>query len=1432
MRHFGLQQCLAGCALVFAATSHATVYEINTTTDVAVTSQRVGTGGETAWELTVASQDGRCSLREAIYASNFQLPVDGCKAGTASNTIELLEAETYTLTAGELPVGGGKQVVFTPDPADSDADPVPSAPQDDKTLNAQISIVLALDSFETGEEKTLPSINAGGVSRIFSIVKDSVLAIENVGLADGAVAGDGGLILSSGTLALGERTSLSGGQAANGGAIYLDAGANLAFEQNTRFENNTASAKGAVIATSTMFDGGVLGYGFYMAGNSAGSGAVDAAQVYLAGDPDSTVSLALRNGTITNNTGGVINVASTDHSTLLRNMTVAFNDGVALTITETIFDVPADAVPTDQILHSVFIGNSDGVCAGNALDGSGNAEARLLFTITDDPVCPLPEEQTQGVPVTNNPNSAAPDVLLGLDRVPCAGNGAGGCEVIPATNLGGELPGFLPNPEPVAVAADPMAASLFDRGNPENVSTDLCESEDYRGESRGGAGGRCDVGAVEFLRAQAEPDEINLISGQSVSADVLANDLNDTSADCNRLKPVLVAENVCANVSDDACLEPAILARCLSVLVEPDLGSTSIEIDSEGYPRIRYTPESDFHGVDQLRYEVSKAAFFGGTDIGLNQSEIANLVAEPATGLTESKTIGAQGIGALILLLLIGFVRRFKTVFVVLLLSPCGLAMAADIEVDSLQDDLPAIKNDGRCTLREALENAGEAGSPDCAFGSKSEDRILLPAGTITLSGTLKIQGGSVVLEGKGANDVDMADDEDTLTRIEGDGFSRLFEVQAAQSNGYPSVSLRYLSLEGGVATGAGEQGNGAVIITGGSVIFDRVVVRNNRADGAGGVAYIRANAGNDKLLTFNRAYVTDNVSGAAGGVVSTTSQNGERFQIALIDSTFENNSAFTQGGVLDANVVFGSVSLANSTFFGNSAPYGAALDLSGLSVNASIINSTFLDNAPGNGIELGDAGTETVLSNSIVFNSGADCSTGTTLLKSSLFNVFSGLGCQAEDTAINGTTNDTSTGVSALSSTLNDEVGANNDYVPPYLPMSNAELVMPSVIIDAGNDDTLESGTSAPARCRTQDLRGVARTSGGACDRGAYEYQQITAGDDEGSNKTTPDRRVIVDVLDNDLASDGAEIEFLNVMDPSIFETMVFSIEGAVLVDNAGVLEVTGTGDLYTQDPAQPTRFTLNSSDPAVDQSFVDFVWRYYNESITGYDARCGEPLPQKFINANPDGFSDGDVVEDCVILFSPANNGFIPSSGDPAEDAVCEDPANADWEAPKLALLYSFTDNATPQQTSDQAAVTMTIRNQAPTIENQTKLNQPGTSIVFNVTVDDPDGDGSSIAWSTLRAKTLPSFAKRNDKGDVAGVGLLFNQPSLGQVTYIPQGNYNTFKDNFVLEVDDDCGGSSSPGTFAVIYPNDETSAGAGSIGWAMLGGLILLLRRRVAA
>lgn len=1416
MRHLGLRYCLAGCAMIFAASTHATTYEINSTEDAEVTVVVHGSGENAEWLVTTSLADGFCSLREAVVASNYQIEVDGCAAGTASNIIRLEEEETYLLTEGELVVGNGERIIITEDESTS-----PSTFTDTtEPLQAQIRFEMMLDAFEEPDGKVFPVISAAQQSRLFNIDPGGAMTLVNVVLEEGDASsddGNGGLITANGPIVINENVTFQRGRATNGGALYLKEGSGVAFLNGARFEDNVATGVGSVIATDDTFVSSVIGYSFYMAGNSAQGGA-DAALIHIDGDEDSRVGLELINGTMTDNTGGAINVVTDNYTAILSNMTIAFNDGVALTLAETAFDDPANAEVTDHILHTVMVGNDGGACAGAGLDGSANpdAAARLLFTITDDSSCPLPEEQTEGTPVTNDPNGATADVFLGEGRRACGHvdfggeqTGAGACPPMTAEALGGPYPGFLPNPEPSAViGGDPMAPSLFDRGFPENVaSVDQCETSDNRGNARGGAGGRCDIGSIEYLRAQAIADEIDLISGKSVLADVIANDLNDTTIDCARV-----------SAPDE----------CLTVVIQPERGSATVEVDGDGYPRIRYRPASRYQGVDQLRYEVHRDAFFGGTDIGTNQSEIANLVAEPASGLTESKSIGAQGGLMLLLLAVAGMIRRFPKLLPGLLLVAAAPAMAVDITVNSLRDDVVPIKNDGLCTLREALENASGAGSPDCAYGGQSEDRILLPAGEINLQSTLIIEGGSVVIEGKGVQDEDAGDEEETQTRILGNNTFRLFEAQAPQNSGQPGVTFRYLTLERGAATDNGQQNSGAggVIITGGSVIFDRVAILDNHADTVGGVAFVRTNAGNKKLISFNRAYVRGNTAGISGGVLSTTPLSKEVVEVAMVDSTFENNSAAVEGGVIDANIAAGQLAVSNSTYVSNSAPEGAAMDLSDMIINATIANSTFLNNAGGgNGIELGNADIRLQLGNSIYFGSGDACSTDTTdptPLYTSHYNAFSGAACAADTES----DNQSGVGTTALSSSLTAAEGSAVDYVPPYLAMSDAANDI--ILVDNGNDeDALQSGTAQPKSCRTTDLRGISRTSGDGCDIGAFEYQQITAGDDEATNRALPDRRAAIDILENDLASDGAEIVYLEELDPRVFKSGVFWFEHAEL-DNNDPPVYQGTGFMYEQDTDDPTLFVLDTAgtaSEAVNGASIQFVWLYYNENRTGYDLKCGDPISQDVIDANPDLLEDGDVADECIVLFTPANTEVF-------NEGVCQ--AEAD-EPVVTAFLYGFEDSEGQMvQAGEEATVEVTITDKAPILEGKSVVNKRGNKVVFKLSAYDPDDPDAEFDWSKyfIHVRTEPSFAKEDEYGSAIDKGLIIDQET-GTVTYLPDSNLSPFKDSFSLEVEDVlCDTTSTAATFTISYPSESASGGGGSAGALLLGAILLLLRRRFAA
>ncbi|KGD66429.1 polymorphic outer membrane protein [Alcanivorax nanhaiticus] len=1501
MRHLGLWQSLAGCSLLFAASSHATVYNINSTSDPEVIVEAVDNDASdpawdagTEWQVTYISgaKDGFCSLREAVLASNYRISIDGCAAGTGTDSIRLRENSTYLLEHGSLSVGSGQRIVYeyAPDPDDSDKEIIVGAEIEDQP--AQIAITIQLDAFEDALDKVRPIISASSNSRVFIVDEGGVLSLANVELIDGNAAGpdadsniadsNGGLIRAIGPVIVNSNVRLAGGEADNGGAVYMSEGSGMAFQTGGHFENNLAHQMGSVIATSDTFNGSIIGYDFYMANNQAGGG-VDAGVIYLAGGdpgadaiPEDTsvvppipavpavpavrIGLELGNGTITGNTGGVINVVSKNYTSALVNMTIAFNDGVALTLEETVFNDPADAEITDNILHTVMVGNSDGACAGPGLvDGTAvnaAAQARLLYTITDDDTnCPKPEDWELGINVTDEPNQAEEDVFLGEGRVACTIGikGAGACLPMSAEEIDGPYPGFLPNPLPAAVEANPLAIpgapSLFDRANPENVSTDLCESTDNRGKTRGGAGGRCDVGAVEFLRAQAQPEEVLLVSGQSVLADVVANDLNDTEIDCFRLNDIVVSEGTCS-IGDTACIEQAVLDRCLTVIEFPSLGSAVPVIDSNGYPKIRYTPSSNFHGVDQIRYLVDKDAFFGGADLGQNQDEITNFFAEPASGLTEKESIGSLGGFMGLMIVLAGVARRLRGglrgLAAVAMLAAAAQTQAVEIKVNSLADHVPPIKNDGRCTLREALLNAGEAGSPDCAYGGNSTDTILLPAGDIQLVDTLIVQGGGVEIVGKGAYEDPNDDEDDTLTRILGDGSFRLFEVRPPNgSSGHPSVLFQFLTLEKGFASGNGTDGagSGAVIITGGSVIFDRVRILDNEAEANGGVVFIRANAGNQKLLSFNRSFVSGNVAGVSGGVMSSEARN-ETFKMALVDSTFHNNSATQQGGVLDVNMPAGELQIANSTFVSNSVAagtgVGSVLELGELTVNANIMNSTFLDNTGGSAIDLGDAASEVRMSNSAYFNSGDTCSSGATTLLESEYNAYSGLACVA-DTA--STTDQSSTGVASLETSLSslEGEGVAGDYLPPYLAIANAPTDL--VLVDMGNDQAdPASGTSSVMACRATDLRGIARTAGERCDVGAFEYQQITADDDEGSNQNTPSSQVPVDILANDLPSDNAEFALLDETGtPVKFDLYKFTFEHAEWDTSVDPEKYVGTNEEYVQDDSldgEPTLFTLASSDASLDGATLQFVWLYYNENRSGYDLKCGEPIPSHIISANPSLFEPGDVADECVVLFTPP---AVPEFDDRLCASTSEDPL-------EVAFLYSFIDSAGEQ--SNEATAVMTIKDKPPTMKGQSVLNQPGKKVVFKLDIEDPDTPDAPIDWTRydITVASEPSFAKRDEDGQTLGTGLIiedrYDADSLPHsdpadadrraiVTYVPDSNYNTFKDVFTLKVEDMlCGGSSQQVRFTISYENEETSAGSGSMGWMILGSLVLLLRRRFAA
>lgn len=1079
-----------------------------------------------------------------------------CPAGTLSNTISLKSvtldsddpAVRYELSQGALQIGGVSSVSVTFQSMRDDA-------------------------FDR-EPKQNVEIFAQANERIFEVSANATLNLAGITLIgnQALTAGErGGLIRSSGSLDLREGTLLRDGQAEEGGAIYVEGTQNLVFQQ-TRFENNTASAgNGGAIAAASSFRGTVNGARFYFEGNAAsGNGGA----LHLDGV---TPALFLQNGTFYDNTavdGAAIRIQTDGRISRLNNVSIAGNTasaGVALS-----YAVPSGSGLYDELINSVLVGNIGGDCAaddGPAAAGSGLTLdlADIAYVVSvgatpDTPSCGPLDAQffSDGEPFDYSLVDFG--LLIGLelmsdDRDACdAVAGPGACRPIVFDD---GLKGFLPNNEAIysgAPAAGRIAPSVVSAGSPEDAVFFVCQPKDQRDLNREP---RCDAGAVELQIAAGNNDEFRVVQGEAVLLDVLANDLGDLTVDCRDLgdplscigffllprqtefQPLNWISGVSSAGNLDAETTVVVVDDRKGVYLDRDprqktAADGSLVFDEsnqpvfeeirtfpDGYPMILHTPLPTFHGVDQFRYFLDQNAVSGPVYAGANPSANSNIVVEPASGLTNRGDISTlSGVFGWPLLLAAGmlFVRRRGLMLVVLFAMGVN-AQAADIVVnttlDSAQPQDGVFDRDGLCSLREALLVSIDRSPfffPDCAPGATGRDRIIVDIdGTIELLSTLEISNSAVDIQGLGPGK--------TVIQPAAGNQQRLIFTSS-------SLTLRNLTLADGYSPD-----NGGAIFTTSNLVLDNVELRDNQALGNGGAIYLSYNSEQKRHFIARRAYIHGNTAGGNGGVLSMVAQN-EQHDIFFDGVTFANNTAPSgAGGALDVNLPQGgALRILNSTFMGNDAAQGGALDLQQMATTttAYILNSTLVDNAAtaAGGIEAGNNSGRIFMSNSIYVNSG-ECSTGTVQLEESYYNLFDSprpASCVGQV----GDVGNMETDEADIRQVLNNTVLAGEEfddgrYIPPHLPiLSQANENPPAYpagvfIIDAGNDNLdLVSNDTSPRACRALDLRGTSRESGGRCDVGAHELQVPTAIDDLVSNKFSSSRSMRFDVLFNDLIGDG----------------------------------------------------------------------------------------------------------------------------------------------------------------------------------------------------------------------------------------------------------------------------------------------------------------------
>ncbi len=402
------------------------------------------------------------------------------------------------------------------------------------------------------------------------------------------------------------------------------------------------------------------------------------------------------------------------------------------------------------------------------------------------------------------------------------------------------------------------------------------------------------------------------------------------------------------------------------------------------------------------------------------------------------------------------------------LMAP-GLVRAATIIVNTTGD---TVATDGKCTLREAINNANAAGDTtggDCTAGSGNDTinfSLSGGSGTITLvsstlpaiANTLTIDGGAQTITVDGAN---------------------LYQVLVV--NPGATLGLANLSIEHGFSSGWG----------GG--IYDHGTLTVTNCTFSGNYALFGGAIFDDhRPLSISNSTFSKNTAAHGGAIYGFGDNSGGGSVLTITYTTISQNSAGSGCGIYNDG---GNAKVGNSTFSDNSSGDGCGISNAGNGV-LTVSNSTFSNNQAHNarGADIFSSGTASVVSSTFFGNNEQDTSLFTeggsiTVTDSLLIGYLAPGNC--DGTILNGGNNISSDGSCGFGMSTGVNGQTIGDGIDPQLSASG-------LANNGGPTQTIALKSTSPAidaiplaECPPTDQRGVTRpdsASETACDIGAYE--------------------------------------------------------------------------------------------------------------------------------------------------------------------------------------------------------------------------------------------------------------------------------------------------------------------------------------------------------
>lgn len=331
--------------------------------------------------------------------------------------------------------------------------------------------------------------------------------------------------------------------------------------------------------------------------------------------------------------------------------------------------------------------------------------------------------------------------------------------------------------------------------------------------------------------------------------------------------------------------------------------------------------------------------------------------------------------------------RSLPAIALLLTLGPAP-GWAATIRVAAAVP--PAIDNDGKCSLIEAIVNANDdqRTHADCVAGSGT-DRVLLPWRSLqqlAAADVIPPIRSTIVMDGRHSTINRAVESEVDFLRVDANGALTLRKTTVSGATAMPPQAFYTI---------AGVRNDGGWLLLDQSSVVD--IPGGPGVDNRGGTATLRRStiSGNGIAETFYGAGGIFN-SGTMRLINSLVTRNGDPFsgggihndgKLLVLNSTISDNAVTyegTAGGILNR----GDLTLVGSTVSGNRAYFGGGINNSTGAV-AKIIRSTISGNRAtmvyhyGSGGGIGNRGTLRVINSTVSGNRadyGGGISSGGTL--------------------------------------------------------------------------------------------------------------------------------------------------------------------------------------------------------------------------------------------------------------------------------------------------------------------------------------------------------------------------------------------------------------------------------------------------------------------